>query len=82
MGPLTLLFRLPLMPITALIRLAEIIDEEAQRELHSPLALRRALEDIEEAQESGQASEEEVAEAERDAVSRLTGGSGAPRNGS
>jgi hypothetical protein len=73
MDPLTLLFRLPLLPITGLIRLAEIIDEEAQRELQSPLALRRALEDIEEAQESGQASEDEVAEAERDAVSRLTG---------
>ena len=73
MDPVTLLFRLPFLPITALIRLAEIIDEEAQRELQSPLALRRALEDIEEAQESGQASEEEVAEAERDAVSRLTG---------
>jgi hypothetical protein len=73
MDPLTILFRLPLLPITGLIRLAEIIDEEAQRELQSPLALRRALEDIEEAQESGQASEDEVAEAERDAVSRLTG---------
>jgi hypothetical protein len=73
MDPLTILFRLPLLPITSLIRLAEIIDEEAQRELQSPLALRRALEDIEEAQESGQATADEVAEAERDAVSRLTG---------
>jgi hypothetical protein len=73
MDPLTLLFRLPLLPITALIRLAEIIDDEAQRELHSPAALRRALEEIEEAQECGLASADEVAEAERDAVSRLTG---------
>jgi len=70
--PLTLPFRLPLLPITALIRLAEIIDEEVQRELQSPVALRRALEDIEEAQESGQASADEVAEAEREVVSRLT----------
>jgi Gas vesicle protein G len=73
MDPVTLLFRLPLLPITALIRLAEIIDEEAQRELRSPAAVRRALEDIEEAQESGQVSPDEVAEAERDALSRLTG---------
>jgi hypothetical protein len=72
MDPVTLLFRLPLLPITALIRLAEIIDEEAQREL-SPAAVRRALEDIEEAQESGQLSPDEVMEAERDALSRLTG---------
>ena len=72
MDPLTLPFRLPLLPITALIRLAEIIDEEVQRELQSPVALRRALEDIEEAQESGQASADEVAEAEREVVSRLT----------
>ena len=72
MDPLTLPFRLPLLPITALIRLAEIIDEEVQRELQSPVALRRALEDIKEAQESGQASADEVAEAEREVVSRLT----------
>jgi len=71
--PLTLPFRLPLLPITALIRLAEIIDEEVQRELQSPAAVRRALEDIEEAQESGAASADEVAEAERAVVSRLTG---------
>jgi hypothetical protein len=73
MDPVTLLFRLPLLPVTSLIRLAEIIDDEVQQELQSPLALRRALEEIEEAQRSGQASEDEVAEAERDAVGRLTG---------
>lgn len=73
MNPLTLPFRLPLLPITALIRLAEIIDEEVQRELQSPAAVRRALEDIEEAQQSGEASADEVAEAERAVVSRLTG---------
>jgi hypothetical protein len=72
-GPLTLPFRLPLLPITALIRLAEIIDEEVQRELQSPAAVRCALEEIEEAQESGEASADEVAEAERAVVSRLTG---------
>ena len=73
MNPLTLPFRLPLLPISALIRLAEIIDEEVQRELQSPAAVRRALEDIEEAQQSGEASADEVAEAERAVVSRLTG---------
>jgi hypothetical protein len=72
-NPLTLPFRLPLLPISALIRLAEIIDEEVQRELQSPAAVRRALEDIEEAQQSGEASADEVAEAERAVVSRLTG---------
>ena len=73
MNPLTLPFRLSLLPITALIRLAEIIDEEVQRELQSPAAVRRALEDIEEAQQSGEASADEVAEAERAVVRRLTG---------
>ena len=73
MNPLTLPFRLPLLPISALIRLAEIIDEEVQRELQSPAAVRRALEDIEEAQQSGEASADEVAEAERAVVSRVTG---------
>lgn len=72
MDPVTLLFRLPLLPITALIRLAEIIDDEAQQELQSPIAVRHALEEIEEAQESGMASADEVAEMESDAVSRLT----------
>jgi hypothetical protein len=59
------------MPVKAFIRLAEIIDEEAQRELHNPAAVRRKLEEVEEARVYGRASDEELAEVEGEAVGRL-----------
>lgn len=71
MNPLTLLLRLPLMPIKGFIKLAEIIDEEAQREFHDPAAVRRRLEEAQEAKVSGKASDEEVAEVEGEALGRL-----------
>lgn len=69
---LTLLFRLPFLPIQGLIRLAEIVRDEAEQEYSSPSAARRELEQMQEAYESGQASEEDVASAEYDALGRLT----------
>ena len=83
MGLLTLPFRLPLLPVQGVIRLAELIQEEAERELANPVSVRQELETIEQAEKTGELSEEEVAEAEQAVVSRLPrpsapGGSPAP----
>jgi hypothetical protein len=59
------------MPIRAFIRLAETIDDQAQRELHNPANVRRKLEEVDEARVSGNASAEDVAEVEGEAVARL-----------
>lgn len=66
MEPLGLILGLPLAPLRGLIRLAELLEEQAEQELRSPAAVRRRLEELEEARASGEISEEEEsAEAER-----------------
>lgn len=72
MNLLTLLLRLPLLPLQGFLRLGELIDEEVQRELRDPARLRHDLEQIQQALESGQISEEEAARAEEEAVTRFT----------
>jgi len=73
MDPLTLLLRLPFLPVQGVIKLGELIGDEAERELHDPAAVRRRLEEADEARRSGDLSEQDVAEREREAVGRLGG---------
>ena len=74
MDPLTLLLRLPFLPLQGVIKLGELVGEQADRELHDPAAIRRRLEEAVEARSSGEASEQDVAQTEREAVGRLGGG--------
>lgn len=71
MGLLTLPFRLPFLPLQGVINLAGIIEEEADRQLHDPAAIRRQLEAIAAARAAGRISPEEAAEAERAVTMRL-----------
>lgn len=71
MDLLTLLFRLPFMPLRGVIRLGEVIQDQAERELHDPAAVRRQLEEAQQARASGDLSDEDVAWVERQAVGRL-----------
>jgi hypothetical protein len=72
MDPLTLLFRLPLMPLRGVIRLGEVLQDQAERELHDPAAVRRQLEEAQQARASGELSDEDVAQVEEQAVGRLS----------
>jgi Gas vesicle protein G len=71
-GLLTLPFRLPLLPLRAVVRLAELIQEEAERQLADPATVRRELEQIEAARASGEISAEEADALTEEAVARLT----------
>ena len=71
MDLLTLLFRLPLMPLRSFVRLAEILHEQAERELRDPASVRRQLEEAQRAHESGEMSEADLADVEGQAVDRL-----------
>ena len=73
MGPLTLLFRLPFLPVQGVVRLAEIIRDEADRQLYDPAVVRRQLEEAEEARAAGRISDEELADIQQAAIGRLTG---------
>jgi hypothetical protein len=69
MGLLSLPLRLPLLPVTGLVRLAEVLAEQADAELQT--AIRRQLEDAEFARASGRVSDDEIAQLEEQAVQRL-----------
>lgn len=71
MGLLTLPFRLPFLPIRGVIAIGEIIREQAERELHDPANVRRQLEEAEEAQASGEISDQDLARIQREATGRL-----------
>jgi Gas vesicle protein G len=73
MSLFTLPFTLPLLPVRAVIKLGELIQDRAEEELHDPAAVRRELEAVEEAQRVGKLSPEEAEEAEQHAISRLIG---------
>jgi Gas vesicle protein G len=69
--PLTLLFRLPFLPVQGVIAIGEIIREQAERELQDPANVRRQLEEAEEARVSGEISDQDLAQIEREATRRL-----------
>jgi hypothetical protein len=62
---------LPLAPVRLLIRLAELIQEQVDRETRDPMAIRRALEEIEAAREAGEISEEEQNQLAAQVLQRL-----------
>ena len=72
MGLLTLPFRLPFLPMQAVVRLAQIIEEEAEKTFYDPATIRRELEGIERARAAGDISEEEAAQLQNEVVARLT----------
>lgn len=72
MGLLSLPFRLPLLPVKGVIRLAELIQDEAERTFYDPATIRHELERIDEARMAGEISEDEAAQLQQEVVARLT----------
>ncbi|HEY4463188.1 MAG TPA: gas vesicle protein GvpG [Streptosporangiaceae bacterium] len=73
MGLLKLIFGWPVLPVRGFIGLAEILREEAERELHDPSAVRRQLEEAASAEAAGVVSEDELSRVQYEAVGRLIG---------
>ena len=72
MSLLTFPFRLPLLPVRALVNLASVIADEAERKMADPATLRRKLEHAEQALASGEISEEQAAEFQDAAFAEFT----------
>lgn len=68
---LTLPLRIPFLPVQGVIRLAEIIQEQAGQELCDPATIRRELEEAQRQREAGNISEDEMARIEQEVTSRL-----------
>jgi hypothetical protein len=75
MNPLTLVLRLPILPIEGVIKLgmriedevislAEVIEEEAERQLHDPARIRRELDEAQRRHDAGEISDEELTQVE------------------
>lgn len=69
-NPLSLVARLPLLPLQGTIRLGQLIQEQVEREHHNPASIRRQLEETEAQAASGTISEAEQARAQQKALSR------------
>jgi hypothetical protein len=72
MNPLTLLLRLPFLPVEGVfklgeliegevIKLGEVIEDEAERQLHDPARIRRELEEAQRRRDAGEITDEELA---------------------
>jgi hypothetical protein len=72
MNLLTLPFKLPLLPLQGVLRLAQLIEEEAERQLADPARIRRELEAIEQARQSGEITDEQAAELQGEVVMGYT----------
>lgn len=73
MGLLSLPLRLPFLPVQGVIRLAELIGEEAERQLNDPARIRRELEEAERQRAAGEITDEELALIQQEVTSRLVG---------
>ena len=71
MGLLTALVTLPLAPVRGTIWIAEVLLEEAERQMRDPAVVEQQLLEAEEAYERGELTEEEFAEIEDELLGRL-----------
>ncbi|MFL6116099.1 MAG: gas vesicle protein GvpG [Catenulispora sp.] len=61
---------LPLLPLRGLLRIAEILRDEAERELYDPARVRRQIEEVDEARATGRLSASEADDLQRELLSR------------
>jgi hypothetical protein len=71
MGLLTLPLRLPFLPVQGVIRLGELLQEQAERELLDPARIRRELDEAQRRYEAGEISEEEFIQIQDELASTL-----------
>jgi gas vesicle protein GvpG len=65
MGILSAIVLWPLAPIKGVIALGEVLQRQAEDELHNPANTRRQLEELEEARERGEISADEEKEVQQ-----------------
>jgi protein-arginine kinase activator protein McsA len=70
-GILTSLLTFPYAPVRVVTSLAKVLHREAERELYGSASIRRQLEELDEALESGALSQEEYEQAQQAILDRL-----------
>ena len=77
MGLLTALLTLPLAPVRGTVWVAEVLLEEAERQMRDPAFVEQQLVEAEAAHERGELSDDQFAEIEDELLGRLLSGGGA-----
>jgi hypothetical protein len=75
---LTLLFRLPFVPVQGVIKLGELLQDEAERQLRDPARIRRELEEAQRRYEAGEISEEQFIQIQDELASTLVAEAASP----
>ena len=78
MGLLTGAFRLPLRPVQGVMRLGELIQEQAEQQLRDPARIRRELDAAQRRYEAGEITEEEFIQIQDELASTLVTGVAPP----
>ena len=78
MEVLTLPFRLPFLPVQGVIKLAELIEEEADRQYRDPARIRRELEEAQRQRDAGEITDDELAQIEDELTSILVAPAASP----
>jgi hypothetical protein len=78
MGLLGAIVLLPLAPVRGVVRLAELLEDEARRQLTDPATVRAQLAELDEACANGAISDAERERRRDELVARLVSGRGEP----
>jgi hypothetical protein len=75
---LTLLVRFPFLPVQGVIKLGELLLEEAERQLRDPARIRRELDDAERRYEAGEISDDELVQIQDELAGTLVTAADSP----
>ncbi|GAB0104290.1 hypothetical protein JMUB6875_32640 [Nocardia sp. JMUB6875] len=64
------LLSLPVLPVKAVVAIARVIADEADRQLYSPSSIRRELDELQRRRAAGEMDEDEYREAEQRVLNR------------
>ena len=74
MGLISGLLTLPLAPVRGTVWVAEQVQQEAERQYYDPGLIRRRLEEVDDARQTGELTEDEAAQLEDQLLARLREG--------
>lgn len=74
MGLISGLLTLPLAPVRGTVWIAEQVQREAERQYYDPGLIRRRLEEVDDARQAGELTEDEAAELEEQLLARMREG--------
>ena len=72
------LIRFSLRPVRGVIKLAELFEEQAERQLHDPARIRRELDEATRRHDAGEISDEEFTQIQDELASTLVTGAASP----